>query len=494
MKKKVLSISAALVVIAAAAFFIMTPREEVPGLNVEDLLAPPAAADFYDDSNRLTVDKGTVTVTRADETTENVIEETRVSIGDTISVAENSEATLYWFDDSISRLDAGTEITIDKADYNPENINEVDINFEVIKGGVWSKVQNLVDEDSEFLSYSGGVVAGVRGSTYNFLVTGTEVAVEAIRHGAFIGERTATGIARRKPIASGSVGTAVIERLGVTDDLDVFEVEEIAEFRWDSSEFQENLERDKVATNEIWDRNIERMKQRIGALPGEEGYEEKQKLIREHIESIADPTVKSKLLARRAQLRVQESLVGAMTKGEVIKVAARLEGLNKKELGIIIANADRILDVKPDQKELYLAKSALQNWRINAETDSGKQKRLRERALELKLYDLYELTNRKDLNPQELEVIFGRNREELIELKTFIENRAELAALAERMTERLEGRAMDIETLKFLREQFRKRREEALAPVRVIAPVRVQEPPTEEIIKEAPFHQGDSPI
>ena len=39
----------------------------------------------------------------------------------------------------------------------------------VIKGEVWSKVRNLVDEDSEFLSYSGNIVAGVRGSTYNFI-------------------------------------------------------------------------------------------------------------------------------------------------------------------------------------------------------------------------------------------------------------------------------------------------------------------------------------
>jgi len=75
--------------------------------------------------------------------------ETTIAIGDTVKVSADGSATLYWFDDSVSRLKGGTEMTITAADYNPENLSEVDINFEVVNGEVWSKVINLVDPESD---------------------------------------------------------------------------------------------------------------------------------------------------------------------------------------------------------------------------------------------------------------------------------------------------------------------------------------------------------
>ena len=266
MKKKIV-ISLAIGIILLLAIFALINSKESSGISsVEDLLAPPAVADYYEETNRIEVDSGTVTIFRSTGEEEVVTESADVEIGDKIVVGVNSEATLYWFDDSISRLSTGTEISIDKADYNPENISETDISFEVVTGEVWSKVQNLVDEESEFLSYTGNIVAGVRGSTYNHKIFDGKVSIASIEHAAFIEDGSGDSLV----IVSGEEATM--------DDDGKVEAKEIPEEKMNGEWYKENLNKDKSDKKKTMRKKLDRLKKKIGPMPGEPGYDKKYKI------------------------------------------------------------------------------------------------------------------------------------------------------------------------------------------------------------------------
>ena len=491
------------------------------GLSIDDILAPPAAADYYEDTNRLKVESGAVTVTRNTGEKEVVTEETDVGMGDTITVGMDAEATLYWFDDSISRLSAGTEITIDKADYNPENINETDIGFEVVTGEVWNKVQNLVDEDSEFLSYSGNIVAGVRGSTYNFLVNDEVIEVDSIRHAAFVGEKNEDEVSMVETIMSGN--QALINRGDRFTDLNqVMEVKNITKEKLES--LQENIAKDKRDIKTINKKKADRIKKRIGPLPGEAGYEKKMQLIDKKLQS-ASPEEKTKLQIRIAQMQVQEALAKAMMEGDVGDILGQLQelrdsvdnsGLSDTEkmqiLNEIKQNmtaADRALDVLPGQKDLYDMKDALRNMRIGLENNPQEREWLENRLVETRLYEMHDWAKYNGFDPEQFENLAEQYFIGMERLQEFLRNNPEFKDLAESMMAEVEGKPVNLEQLQLLREQFELTESEAQiikqtienipkTPMPVIPEDSIklldQPVPTPEIIENAPYHQGPSPM
>lgn len=519
MKKKLSIIIIAVIIIGIGATFIMRSGG-TPEFIIDDILAPTAAADYYAEENRLKVEKGTASILRADGEEEVVEIETTVGIGDTILISAGGEATLYWFDDSISRLSGGTEITIDKADYNPENINETDIGFEVVTGEVWSKVQNLVDEDSEFLSYSGNIVAGVRGSTYNFTVKNGMIEVDSIRHAAFIGERSGTEIDFAKTIISGR--QALIDQSKKFKSLDqIMEVKNIGEERL--QDLQENIRKDKKDERVINEKRTDRLKKKVGPLPGEPYYDKKMKLINKKLESITDPTEKAELEVRIAQMQIQETMAQITTKGKVIAFISQIKrarqlieesGLSGdtkeqmfKELKQHIAIADRFLDITPGQQDLYELKDALRNMRMEWEENPDKREWLEGRLIEMRLYELRDWTKYNGFDPEQFEALAERYFIGMERMQEFFKDNPEFQDLAEGLMSELEGRPIDLDMLKDLRDQFQLTEEEIQVikqvienvpkiplPADTIELLDVQPLPTLEIIENAPYHQGESPM
>jgi len=509
MKKKLSILIIIIIVIVVGIAFGLTRSRQTANIIIDDILAPTAAADYYEGENRLKVESGTATVKRSDGTEETVETETTVGMGDTIIVSEDGEATLYWFDDSISRLSGGTEITIDQADYNPENINETDIGFEVVSGEVWSKVQNLVDEDSEFLSYSGNIVAGVRGSTYNFIVKDELIEVDSIRHAAFVGQKDGD----KKTIMSGR--QALINKSKRFANLDqIMDVRGISKDKF--QDYVENIQKDKRDLNMLNKKRIEKLRNKIGPLPGEPGYDKKMNLINKKLESIEDPDERAKLEVRVAQMHVQESMVQMMTKGELIGFMEQLEslidrvelsGLPDKEKERLInemkqnlAFADKMMDVSPGQRDLYEAKDTLRNMRIDLEGDAGKREWLENRLMEMRFYELNDWAKFNGFDPQQFEILVQRYFLGAERMQDFLRNNPEFKdAMASLMLE-LEGKPIDLEMLKLLMEQFQLTEEQlnalqnAINELEKIQPLLDAQPvPTLEIIQEAPYYQGPSP-
>ena len=62
MKKKATILSIVSIVIIIAIIGVMQGKQPSDNYSVDDLLAPTAAADYYEDTNRLKIESGSVTV------------------------------------------------------------------------------------------------------------------------------------------------------------------------------------------------------------------------------------------------------------------------------------------------------------------------------------------------------------------------------------------------------------------------------------------------
>lgn len=518
-KKKIAIIIAIVIIIVTGAIFI-TRTGSNSDISIDQILAPTATADYYADENRLKVEKGTASILRANNEEEIIESETTVNIGDTIIISTDGEATLYWFDDSISRLSGGTEITIDKADYNPENINETDIGFEVVTGEVWSKVQNLVDEDSEFLSYSGSIVAGVRGSTYNFVVKDDLVEVDSIRHAAFVGEKIGTVIDFTKTITSGS--RALIDQSKKLRNLkQIMKIENISEERLEG--FNLNLQKDKTDMKILNQKRVKRLKDKLGSLPGEPDYSKKMKLIDKKLESVTTPSERAELEVRIAQMHVQEAIAQMISKGQTGDLIIQIERAKKfikesdlsvltkermlKELKQHITIADRILDVSPSEKELYELKDLLRNIRMELEENTDTREWLESRLIEMRLYELHDWAKYYNgFDPEQFENLAQQYFIGVERMQEFFKNNPEFQELAGGLMAELEGRPINLDMIKNLSDQFQLTQNQLQVIQDVInqMPTQpsadtinlldVQAVPTTDIIENAPYYQGESNV
>lgn len=458
MNKKVLILVIALGVVAAGVLvFLKTGGGG--DKSADNLLLPTAAADVYENTNRLEVSAGSVTIKRVSgEEEEEVTDETTVDVGDTITVSADGKATLYWFDHSISRLAGGTELTIDQAAYNPENINEADIGFEVITGEVWSKVQAIVDEDSEFLGYAGNVVAGVRGSVFNFAVEGDEVTVDAIAHALTVGDETMT---------SGEQGSFKKE------SGDKVSVSVIPDETWDRDWFKNNLKNDENDHRRMMKAMMAKLRGTIGALPGEAGFDEKVARLDAFMSSDADPAEKKAVKA---------------------KIVALV----------------RALDVLPNDK-LYDVKEMLQEKLIMWESGENRKDFLMKNQIERRLYALYDWVKHNDMDPAQVRAFLIEFRGMIGEKNEFFHKHPELIGLIERIIAALQEKMPEMREIDFLRaiDKINDGDEPTFAPVIRSAPVwqvdqtdvepAPQDPPiTDEprdvIEDEAPFHRGESDV
>ncbi len=433
----------------------------------DNLLIPTAAADLYEDSNRLEISEGSVKIKRASGEEEEINDETTVSVGDTIKVSDDGKATLYWFDDSISRLSAGTEITIDKADYNPDNLNETNVNFKVVSGKVWSKVQAIVDEDSEFLGYVGAVVAGVRGSVFNISVEGDEVVFDSVEHALMIGDDVLTSGERARFHLRGG---DKISRGDIPDE------------EWGKQWFKENSDSDKQDHDRMMQLMLRRLKKTLGALPGENGFEERMNRLDRFMKSDADPAKK---------MRVKAKIIALI----------------------------RALDVLPNDK-LFEIRQRLEDKLIEWEPNEKRRTFMMRKIFERRLFILHDWLKNHDPSPEEIKnfleqfhIILDENGDFFLRNPGFIRLvKGIIHQIKEKMPEILD----EIDFLEKLKEiydedhkevqKFIKRRDLPIRPRKVeikkdpqLPLKEVQNPPMthepEEIIeKEAPYHQGESNV
>ena len=444
-KKAYIGIGLAALAIVLIAVFASRSNDGSPEADVDNLLLPTAAEDIYEESNRLKVNEGSVTVKRASEKEDEVEagKETEVEVGDTILVQADSKATLYWFDHSVSRLSAGTELVIDQAAYNPENINETDINIKVVSGEVWSKVQAIVDEDSEFLANAGNVVAGVRGSVFNFAVDGDQVAVSSIAH---------VIRAEGKTYTSGEWG------IFNKETKESVEWGAIPEDKWNEEWFKENMKDDEADQKERMALMMAKLKKAMGAKPGEPEFAERMAKLESFMNSDASEAQKA--------------------------------AVKTKVIGLV-----RAMDVLPNSP-LFETKLMLQEKLIAWEKNEDKKEFLRMKRIEGRLYSLFDWVKSGDLDEAKLQSYLARFENLLGEDLKFFKNNPDLIRLVEKVLKEVEVQYPDMEVLELLRKIDKLDDKPSAKPVwkpAVVIPKASTE--TKEVIEqEAPFHKGESNV
>jgi hypothetical protein len=106
--------------------------------------------------------------------------------GDNIIVSDDGFAYIYWMDDSISRLKEGSKIIIQEMSQSKSDPTESKISFEVLESHVWSKVATILNPKGSFEATHKGVLAGVRGSAFDFGIKDGKPDIIATEHDIYI--------------------------------------------------------------------------------------------------------------------------------------------------------------------------------------------------------------------------------------------------------------------------------------------------------------------
>ena len=109
----------------------------------------------------------------------NLEEEETVQQGDEIITKENSKATLSLDENTLIHLGPNSDLHI--TDLGPNETNGFISRMELVGGNILSEVEKLSDSQSTFEVTSGGVVCGVRGTSFEVQKQGQEVQANTFR-------------------------------------------------------------------------------------------------------------------------------------------------------------------------------------------------------------------------------------------------------------------------------------------------------------------------
>lgn len=457
MKKWVIKIVAILILLVGSATYLFLDQQkkiisskqvaEESGFNLNELLTLNERDGFYDNINQLIVKRGDVTISRSDGTINKVTTKGTLNAGDTLKINQGSEAEIQWFEGSISRLTEGTELTIKAAAYDKDNIGQTKIRIFAKAGTIWSKVVSLVDGESEFSILSANAIAGVRGSTFNYILENGNPIVESIEHSAFLGILDKNRkIKESKTIVSGQQATIRESKLKI----DPIEDEKLKDL-WHKNNTNEDIK----AAEKLKKKNLEQIAELAGPLPGDINYEKKNEAILKYLKSIETPEEYIMAELKIGRIRVYEAIAliekeeaGKSTKAkktkesianyyatiesykslhksaiEAWRTQVELKATKNNIIGAIdIAHADisdeleaeiknqiknelKVLDralegILADEESLYEIKENIRQAHIELETDPKKKKQAEEKAMERKQFELNDLAKKPGINPE----------------------------------------------------------------------------------------------
>lgn len=189
---------------------------------------------------RLDSFSGDVMVERDGEIIE-VEEDMRIYEKDKIMTGEDGKATVWFFDDSVSRLSSDTEILIDIL-YRPE-VSTVSsyVEVDLIDGSMWSKVLNLVEKKSSFVVQSEDIFTAAKKAAFNVSTEEQDIEVDVYKNVVDV-------------VTQSEVETVVSGQKAVMTQEKIVKVEKIAQEQKDSQWVKENLDNDKVYVAGVEDR------------------------------------------------------------------------------------------------------------------------------------------------------------------------------------------------------------------------------------------------
>lgn len=411
------------------------------GFNLNELLSLNEKEGFYEDINQLIIKRGNATIIRNNGSIKKVSAEGILNAGDTLKINQGSEAEIRWFEGSISRLTEGTELTIKTATYDKDNIGQTKIRIFAKAGTIWSKVVSLVDGESEFSILSTNSIAGVRGSTFNYVLENGNPTVESIEHSAFLSMLDENNeIKESKTIISGQQATIEESKLKI----DPIEDEKLMDL-WHKN----NASKDIKETKKLKKKNLEQITKLAGSLPGDIDYEKKNEAILKYLESTKTPEERIMAELKIGRMRVYEAIAlikkaeagkseehkanyyaalesyksshqlaakGWQTQTELkaakdsiaepldiahADIGSGLEAEVNNQIKNELKVLDRALEgILADEESLYEIKIHIRQAHVELETDPKKKKQAKEKAMERKQFELNDLAKKTGVNPE----------------------------------------------------------------------------------------------
>lgn len=240
----------ALITVCTFVFVLFLPVIEQ---DYEVFAAPSAYLHIEEGEN--------ISVKRGEETTTLSGGDFALEEGDVVITGDDTLASIRFFDDSISRMDANTTLEISKLFVGPEKKMKTVVAVTLDVGRVWSKIVTLVGDVSRFHMNTDGLVVTVK------------------KKGAFDIEKKPEGI--KVVAADNSVDVNVVrsesEVLSKTlvKGYSVEVTQKDIEIKTDEKSDQwalDNLKKDKEYTEEIEKRAEDTVKEKAGMLPNNPLY------------------------------------------------------------------------------------------------------------------------------------------------------------------------------------------------------------------------------
>ena len=138
-------------------------------------------SESYLEQTRIEVEVGTVKVKHGSGEQETVVKALPLLANDTVTSSADAKATIYWPDGSLSRIKGESNIEIAKVEVSSNNL-DVNVDATIHKGEVWTKVLNMLTENSEVTIRTQNTVAGIRGTVVYHHVTATLEEVVPLEH------------------------------------------------------------------------------------------------------------------------------------------------------------------------------------------------------------------------------------------------------------------------------------------------------------------------
>ena len=204
--------------------------------------------------------KGRVTVERDGEM-HDAFDEMELQEGDVVLTGDDGWVSIKFFDDSVSRLRAGTSIHIRKLFEDPGDLSITNVEIEVSRGEMWTRVLNLLEDDSSFVVTAGDILASAKKAAFNVHKDERQAVVEvysnAVEMKASSGDEKKTIVSGQKVVSKPKVVSISSSSSTNVDDDD-----------W----VQENMENDKVHIAQVEEGKSGVLEDSVGAMPGSTLY------------------------------------------------------------------------------------------------------------------------------------------------------------------------------------------------------------------------------
>lgn len=176
--------------------------------------------------------------------------------GDYIKTDTSGEGVIHWMDDSVTRLAPGTEIHITQLQIDTEDPTKTGVSFDIFNGKVWNKAMNLVNDKASFSLKAGNVVAGIRGTTFDFEKNDCDVTINLLDHAMNVPSLGLDLIGGEKALVPSGTCNKNDNTNSANDNTNSVKIEDIDDSFYQGDWYKNNSQDDKEQDKMIHDRLI----------------------------------------------------------------------------------------------------------------------------------------------------------------------------------------------------------------------------------------------